>query len=346
MPTEAMTERTQRKRAARIGIGITVTFLVAIAFNWTLAYLAPVFAAPLLQGRSAPTLRAVASLFVATFIISAACLLAGGFARVFPIPFMLSLIPALYWTFRYNQRGGSAIIAVIILCGLVVIPLAAKISWTIAWDVAASFVWNIGLALVVTVAMFTLYPPLPSEPAPAPKSVPLAGEADKRAWSMTLITGLYTIAYFSFDWTNVHTPVYIAIFVQQLSLARGLPVVRAYLAANLAGGLVALILYELIAMAPLFVFMAVLMLAVDLTFGRLMTSGTPKAPLAGAALSVMLLLLGGAMSPFDENASSGFFDRLGEIGAAAIYAVGALYVLEAVLPERRHMPETTDIARG
>jgi hypothetical protein len=329
MLTEALPERSWDRRATRLGIGITVTFLVAIAFNWTLAYLAPVFAAPLLQGRASPTLRAVANLFVATLIISLACLLAGGFARAFPIPFMLSLLAALFWTLRYGQRGGSGLIVALTLCGLLLVPLAAKVSWDVARDVAASFVWNIGLALAVTVGMFTLCPPLPSEPTPPPKPLLSAAEADRRAWCMTLITGSYTIAYFSFDWTNVHTPLYIAIFIQQLSLARGSSVAGAFLAANLAGGLVALILYELIAMTLLFMFMAVLMLAVNLIFGRLITSGTPKAPLAGAALSVMLILLGGAMSPLDDNASSGFFDRLGEIGMAAIYAIASLYVMEA-----------------
>jgi hypothetical protein len=137
------------------------------------------------------------------------------------------------------------------------------------------------------------------------------------------------VAYFAFDWTNIHTPLYIAIYVQQLSLARSLSVSGAILLANLFGGIVALVLYELIAMTPIFVFMAVLMLPVHLLFARMATSGARLAPLAGTALSVMLILLGGAMSPTDANASAGFVDRLGELAMAAIYATVALAVIEA-----------------
>jgi len=338
MHTDAPDQQLLDRRAMRLGIGITVVFLVAIYSNWLLAYLAPVFAAPLLQGRRAPTLRKAAFLMSATIAIALACLLAGGVARIYPVLFMAALLPVLVWTLRYHLRGGVTLVVVVILCAVLLVPLGAKVAPEVARQVAASFVWNIGLSLGVTAVMFTLMPPRRGEPAPVPREPLPAAEAAWRGWQVALITWSYAVAYFAFDWTNIHTPLYIAIFALQLSLARTLSVSGAILAANRAGGAVALLLYELVAMVPVFIFLAALMLPVHLVFARMVTSGTRFAPLAGAALSVMLILLGGAMSPTDQNASAGFIDRLGELGMAAIYAILALYVLEAF---RRGLPVAT-----
>ena len=55
MPTDAIASaphdagRVFERRALRLGVGITAVFLVAMAFQWTLAYLAPIFLPPLLQ---------------------------------------------------------------------------------------------------------------------------------------------------------------------------------------------------------------------------------------------------------------------------------------------------------
>ena len=329
MPTEPMDTMVWDRRALRLGVGVTIVFLVALYVNWLLAYLAPVFAAPLLQGRRLPTLREAGILMLATIAIAYAAMAAGGVARAYPMLFVVGLLPLLVATFRYHQRGGNTIIVVVILCAVLLVPLGAKVTPGVARDLAASFIWNIGLSLVVTIAMFTLIPPRGEEPGSAQRTPLPPEEAAWRAWQIALITWSYSVAYFAFDWTNIHTPLYIAIYVQQLSLARSLSVSGAILLANLFGGIVALVLYELIAMTPIFVFMAVLMLPVHLLFARMATGGTKLAPLAGTALSVMLILLGGAMSPTDANASAGFVDRLGELAMAAIYATVALAVIEA-----------------
>lgn len=338
---EAVTERTRNRRTARLGIGVTITFLIAMAFDWTLAYLAPVFVAPLLQAPAAPPLPTMARVLLVTFMIMLACFLVGGFARAYPLVFLVALIPALFWTFRYSLRGGSSLIVALLLIGFMLLPMVAKVSPDTTREVAASFVGNIGLALVVTMVMFALFPTLRSEPVPVTKHVLQAADVDRRAWIMTLITGSFTIAYFSFDWTNVHTPLYIAIFIQQLSLARGLAVTKGILGANVAAGLIAMILYTLIVMAPNFAFMTALSLTVILIFARMIMSGAPWAPLAGAALSSMLIILGSAMGSFGDDSGNTFIDRLGEIGAAALYAVAALYLLDAFFPEKRPSSENS-----
>lgn len=336
-PVAAMDERTRNRRIARLGVGVTLTFLIAMAFDWTLAYLAPSFVAPLLQARAGPTLKAAVILLLVSFMLMLGCYLLAGFARVYPIPFQLSLIPALFLTFRYLFRGGQGLIVLLILLGLMLLPMAAKVSPQLSWELAASFVWNLALVLAVAAFMFMLFPPLPLEPTSVPKPVPPAAEVDRRAWIMALITGSFTMVYYSFDWSNVHTPLYVAIFILQLSLAGTLAATKGILGANIVAGVIAVVLYTLVVMAPNFLFMAVLVLLVMLLLSRLIMSGKPWAPLAGLALSSTMILFGSAMGSSTDGGGAMFIDRMGELGAAALYAVAALYVLEAIWP--RALPQ-------
>jgi hypothetical protein len=136
-----------------------------------------------------------------------------------------------------------------------------------------------------------------------------------------------------------HTPIYIAIYAYSANLARGLTVTKGILAANVAAGLLTLVMYELTLMTPHFLFVAALAMTVNLILARMITSDASWAPLAGFALSVVMILYGESIIPFSDEDSASFADRLGELGMAAIYAVAALYVLDAYFPETRPSPE-------
>ena len=151
---------------------------------------------------------------------------------------------------------------------------------------------------------------------------------------MTVITGSYTMAYFGFDWTNVHTPIYIAIFIQQVSLASGLKMTKGILAANVGAGFVGWGMYELFVMVPNLLFVALLTFTVVMLFARVITSSSALVPLASAALNVLMFLVGSAMISWSDTQADKFSDRLGEIGMAALYAIAALIVLEALFPRK------------
>lgn len=348
-PPKTQDARIQGRRTARLGLGTTVSFLVALWFDWTLAYLVPVFAAPMLLAAAPPSLGATVRTVVLACAIMVLFYLVGGFARAYPGFFLLALWPALYLTLRHGQRNSASLVFVLALLGLILVPMVAKISMDVTWDVAASSVWNVSVALVVTLAMFTLLPPLSSEKTLPPKPKVSIAEADRRALIGTLITGSYSTAYFAFDWTNVHTPIYIAVFVQQVSLAHGRTMTKGIMAANVVAGCVAWVLYELFVMVPNLLFVALLSIVVFMIFAKAVTSSSSIAPLAGAGLSVLTILLGSAMISWGDDQADKFIDRLGEIGMAAVYAVSALYLLERLLPMRRYPqpgPETAVSTRS
>ena len=320
--------RARERRTLRLGIGVTLTFLLAMLFNWTLAYLAPIFIISMLQAPAAPSLGDAAKLVFGTFVVFAGSLYAAGLAQIYPAFFLMALFPALFWTFRFALRGGSVLITLFTLCGLIVLPLMAGTRIEVGRKVAFSFVQDIAVCLVVAMFMYVLIPPLPSEPAAKPKPVLPPNEVTRRAALLTAITGSYAFLYLVFGWSNVHTPIYIALYVSSLDLSRGSAAAKGILAANVAAGLLAMLLYQLTMMAPYVPFVAAMMLTVNLVLARMITSKEPWARLASFALSVLMILYGGSIRPFSDGGGANFADRFGELAMAAIWAIGALIILE------------------
>ena len=333
--------RAHDRRTLRLGIGVTITFLIALLYDWTLAYLAPIFVAPMLQAPVGPSLGTAARMLLGTFVVFVCGLYAAGLSQVYPAFFLMALFPALFWTFRFGLRGGSVLITLFILCGLILLPLMAGTRIEVGRNVALSFVQDIAVSLAVTMVMYALIPPLPTEPMAKPKPVLPPDEVTRRAALLTVITGSYAALYLSFGWSNVHTPIYIALYVSSLDLSRGSAAAKGILAANVAAGLLAMLLYQLTMMAPYVPFVAVMILTVNLVLARMITSKAPWARLASFALSVVMILYGSSIRPFSDGGGSNFADRFGELAMAAVWAIGALIILETYFPKRSALVENT-----
>ncbi len=157
-----------------------------------------------------------------------------------------------------------------------------------------------------------------------------------------MIVGGYELVYLALDWHNAHTPLYIAVFAVSLSFSRTAGLAKGILAANVVGGTVAVAVFELTAAAPNFLFLAALTLPVMLVFARAVISDAPWAPLASFARTVVLLIFGPSIGPYDpDTGAENMAYRLFELGIAAIYAVAATFVLEAFRPA--HRPSNNDL---
>ena len=112
----------------RLGVGVTAIFLLAMVFQWTLAYLAPIFLPPLLQaGRPLRAAEAV-RLLVAVLIVMLGTYVLAGISRQIPLLFVLLLIPMLFATFRSLFRGGPVMVVLMILIGLVLMVVLSALA--------------------------------------------------------------------------------------------------------------------------------------------------------------------------------------------------------------------------
>ena len=129
--------RTHDRRTLRLGIGVTITFLIAMLYDWTLAYLAPIFVIPMLKAPVGPSLGAAARMLLGTFVVFVGGLCSAGLSQVYPAFFLMALFPALFWTFRFGLRGGSVLITLFALCGLILLPLMAGTRIEVGRNVAS-----------------------------------------------------------------------------------------------------------------------------------------------------------------------------------------------------------------
>jgi len=108
-------------------------------------------------------------------------------------------------------------------------------------------------------------------------------------------------------------------------------------AANLGGGLVAVIFYQLLLVSPTYLFAVCGFFALALLFGRQLFSDKPLAPLYGSAFSTVLILIGTGTSEYSGEADANFYVRILQITFAVCYVIGALSLLQSLHVRERWM---------
>ncbi len=126
----------------------------------------------------------------------------------------------------------------------------------------------------------------------------------------------YLIAVFSL--------IYAALFATALGAQGGSQAGMKSVAANLFyGAPFAIIVYELMVMAPGLGFAILLVLATSLIFAERIYSGSPNAPLWKSGLTGFLFLLGGSIGVFAPEAGDNAFVRVLQIAMACVYVIAA-----------------------
>jgi hypothetical protein len=314
----------------RLGIGAGVVFVVGVGIAWPVSFIAAIFTNLLLQAPAPIPVRAGAILLGRAAVAMAAVWYGAQVLMAYPVLFLLALTGSLFAIFRFAARGGPMLLVALLLIAVLLIPSLLLTSPELAGTVAFWLVINIALAILASYMFFTLLPP-EDGPTPARPAKPEVSESEAswRAARMTLVTAPYAILHFSFGWSGVLPLIFIAMLAMALSGAASAAAGRNLLVANVAGGIVAITAYELLVIAPNFLFMTALVLAIMLAGARILASGGPYAPYAGSALNAMMILLGGAMVPLGGEVDAAFLDRMLGIGFAVLYIAAAYHLVES-----------------
>jgi hypothetical protein len=95
-----------------------------------------------------------------------------------------------------------------------------------------------------------------------------------------------------------------------------------------------MVFYELLVAAPTLGFFIALTALTTLLLGTRIFSDRREAPLYATVLSTVLLLIGGSIAPFGDDAGAKFTLRIGQILVAVVYVVGALALIDRIRAER------------
>lgn len=328
MPIEGTAPNIDR-RIVRLGLGVSFAFIAGVGLAWPISFIGAIFTNLLLQAAGPVPLRGIGIMLARASLAMVVVWYSAQFFLAYPVFFLVALTAAIFAVFRYAALGGQMLLVVLLMIAILLIPSLLTTSPELAGVAAFWLVANIAIAIFVSRLFFFLIPPdTGSQPAKAKKPPASQEEATTRALRMTMVTAPYAIAHFFFGWESVLTLIFIALLATVLSGAASAAIGRMLLIANVAGGFVAILAYDILVIAPNFLFLIFFTLAIILYVARTMMSGGPYAPYSGTALNAMLVLLGGAMVPFGGEVDDNFAGRLMDIGLAVLYIAIAFNLLE------------------
>jgi hypothetical protein len=196
----------------------------------------------------------------------------------------------------------------------------------------------VGVVLVVTAAF-----PSPQEDRPASKIGPTEGpvlrSTDRALLALRSFVVLYPFAILLqlYSATSATVALMMTILLSlEPTYGKHLAMGKGLVLANVAGGLVAVVVYQLLVFVPSFVFLLLLILLAGLLIGRSVFSGCMLGRLLAAGITTVFLVLGPSLTG-DEAAGLSLLLRLSLILAAVLYVVLAFGLLERLTRGRRRL---------
>jgi hypothetical protein len=325
----------------RFAIGVTAAAAIAFAFRWPLFFLAPALVAFFLaHPATLSPARHVGGLLFASILAVALGLLFGHFLLPWPLIYIPLLGLALFRIYYWVNRGGSPILAAIMLLAIMILPVLSFSYDSLAsgFLLSLNFLASAGTAVVIWLFAHIALP----EPS-GPDGASLAGltppgyspAAAKAALKSTLVVLTIEILFLTLNWeSELLLIVFVAIFSLSPEVSKSRAKSRTILAANLIGIVATVVFYWLIVAVPEYYFFVALMFLTALAFGSAIFSSDPLAGYMPPACIAVLILIGASMTPH-----AGFmeqpFKRIFLIGLAAFYVVAALDLLDLLFPPKK-----------
>ena len=309
----------------RYVLGSTLIVAVTALMNYDLAYLTSVLGLGYIAPGAKPlTLKQGVGFVVLLAVLTFTAVLFTEIFQDYPLVFMPLLLLGLFWIY-YTDRI-PMMVKLFALISIVLIPFISIDSAAIGAYVAVILVFNAFMAVLLTQFVFLLFPlseadkRYSKEKAAAEKQGP--DQRFEYARKILIIITPVMLLYYMFQWSS---SVLVLTFVTILTVSPALAkpkVGLVMIVANVLGGLFGILAYQMLVMAPSFLFMLLLTLLVGFTFAERLFSDSKFAGIFGSAFSTFLLILG-TVTASDADAGSKVWDRVIQIALAVIYVVVA-----------------------
>jgi len=332
------------RRIVRFAVGTTVGSGFAYLIGFELPFLVPILIAMLLASPAPrPTLRSAAAFLLP---VAAGAFLGVVLTRYFlryEEIFLLIELVVLYRIFYALAGGANPLRMVWLLIAALIIPLVGMASIGLAIGVAIGLVYGAVIAVGVTWFAHVLVPDLPhgaedhSGAGDAKPGRPVPPPAARAAYARRSLTVLYPMLLV-FMYFSLTSAAVILVYAGLLSLlpnfAAGWKQGKDMINANLIGGIVAIVFYNLLIVIPSIWMFLLLTLLVGLTFGDVIFSDRPIAPVIKSAFNAVVLLVGMSVTITGADAASKFYTRIAQITLAVVYIAVAFGFLEYVQRKR------------
>jgi len=322
----------------RYAFGSTIIMLVAMSLNYTLAYLTPVLALTFLApGAKPPTIKTTLLFLMIIAVTSATGIIFSRFFLEYPLVFMPLLILAIFHIYYTTSLQHMKLWFII---SLLVIPMISQQSMQLGNVVAVNLFVNALVAISLVWLVYFIFPYKETIQEVKKASAGILPSERIRfisAGKKMLVIIPVLISFFVFNWTNA---LLVLIFVSILSMNPAFANKKAGLAliaANLGGGLAAIVVYNLLTVVPSLIFLGLLTLITGLIFGEKLFSHKPISALFGTAFSTFLLILGNVTS-FIGEAGEMVWTRIFQLAIVVVYLVLAFFLVNHFITADK--PET------
>ena len=283
-------------RVLRFFVGVLISISLAFAINWPFAFITPIFVAKFLGNKKS---KLPFNKLAAVFIIIFSALILGGLATrlllPFPIVFILITTLLIFWISYWNNSGGNELVITMLLVGFTVIPMLTLLHPSVAEVFTTGFLVSCFISILITMMMHEIIPDKVSVNLAQPSQSDILPEKPIRVKFALISTLMIMPVMIFFLYFNLGSSllilVFIALLAQKPDLVAGVKGSKALLVGNTIGGLVAIIMYNLLKIAPNFAFLVLLFALIIIIFAKHIFSDKPLAPLYAMAFSTVIILI-------------------------------------------------------
>jgi hypothetical protein len=336
-------------RILRLATGTALSMWVSQAVGWGLAFIAPVMTLFILALPLPAITFAMAAKFLAAMTLSM-------FAGLLLLPWLLDyqlvglllLVLALYWSFYFTARGGSAVLGTFVTVGIALSTAVGSVSVDATLMLIAGLVMNATIGIVFVRIAHALVPdalaggfPRPAAGKAQDAAAPDPAEARWSALRSTMIVFPVGLWFMLSGASTAYVPVMIKVasMGQQATNEGARFAGRSLVLSTIIGGIGAIIGWNVLKVAPELPIYALLVALGALACGPRIFQGNGMHPDAGTwsygYLTMIVILAPAVMdTSFGSSADAAFVSRLLMFAFATLYGVAAVYVVDAFRPRR------------
>jgi len=337
-------------RILRLAFGTGSSMWFSQAVGWDMSFIAPIITMFILAlPFPAPRLKSGIS-FVAVFTLSLyAGLLLLPMLLDQPLAGVLLLILALFWSFYYTAKGGSAVLGTFATVGIGLSTAVGSVSVDATLMLISGMSMNVLIGVIfVWIAHAAISDSMAyvdeSQPAgkPPEKPQPELAEARWSAFRSLLIVFPVALWFMLSSASTAYVPVIIKVasMGQQATNEGARQAGRSLIVSTLIGGVGAIIGWQVLRVVPTLSMYALIIALGALVIGPRIFRGRAMHPQAGTwsygYLTMIVILAPAVMdSTGGSSADVAFWSRLLMFGLATLYGFVAVYVVDAFRPGAR-----------
>ena len=325
------------RSVVRLAIGTTVVFTLGLLMGWPLAFIGALFTTLFLQAPGPMPPKVSLKLFTLALLLMAASWVLSSILAPYPLVFLAVVCIAIMMSFTWSLSGAGILPGVLALMAAMMIPNVVFQSQELAFLLATWIPVNLLIAGYTSALMFLIIP-VKKQTIPHKKPIPKQEfDSLRRLLRMSLVTVPFALIFFISGSSALLVLFFVALLSQQLAAMSGAGknVGMAMLMSNSLGAVVAILCFEINVIAPNIVTTALLCMLLCLSLGALGKSKSKLAPAAGSAITTALVIYGGSIGYFADEADSKSITRVLQIGSAVLFVIVAYAVVDEFWPERK-----------